>query len=169
MYSRFFLLSNWNTIPQLLFEFLSNTPEILPEMQVADSYSPIEEWTANLSRNTPICLEDSVLPDIHTPTPTNSPFWVEEATTPPTTPLNPMQCVEAAYSRTTTPGSHGPTHYFSKKLRQRILVSRQKRKSRSDATTPSNVVVSLQKQKLLETAVTGILRLDDSNNKGDSQ
>ena len=149
-------------------EYLSNTPEILPEMQVADSYSPIEEWTANLSRNTPICLEDSVLPDTHTPTPTNSPFWVEETTTPPTTPLNPLQCVEATYSRTTTPGSHGPTSYFSKKLRQRILVSRQKRKSRTDTTTPSNVVVSLQKQKLIETAVKGIFKLDDSN-KGDSQ
>ena len=148
-------------------EYLTNTPEILPDIVVADTYSPIEDWTANLSRNTPICLEDSVLPDTNTPTPTNSPFWVEETTTPTTTPLNPLLCVEATYSRTTTPGSHGPTTYFSKKLRQRILVSRQKKKSRSDSATPSNVVVSLQKQKLVETAVRGIFQLDDSN-KGSS-
>ena len=124
----------------------------------------IEEWTTNLSRNTPVCLEDSVLPDTNTPTPTNSPFWVEEPNTPTTTPINPLMCVEATYSRTTTPGSHGPATYFSKKLRQWILVSRQMRKSKSGSATLSSVVVSLQKQRLVETTVKGILQLNDSSN-----
>ena len=141
-------------------ETLSLTPEILPDMQINDDYSPIEDWTTNLSRNTPVQFEESVLSDIKTPTPTNSPFWTE----PTPSPTNPLTIVEATYSRTTTPDfQHGPTTYFSKKLRQQIILSRQRRKSRASSQTPQNVVISLKKQRLIATSIQGIAKLDDSN------
>ena len=49
----------------------------------------------------PVLLEDSVLSDIKTPTPTNSPFWIE----PTPSPTNPLTIVEATYSRPATPDS----------------------------------------------------------------
>ena len=112
----------------------------------------------------PVLLEDSVLSDIKTPTPTNSPFWVE----PTPSPTNPLTIVEATYSRPATPDSnHGPTTYFSKRLRQQILISRQRRKSRAASESPRNVVFSLKKQRLIATTIEGIAKLDDSNSGND--
>ena len=102
-------------------ETLSLTPEIIPDIAVNETYSPIEEWTVNLSKETPARLEDSILSDIKTPTPSNSPLWVEEDINPQT-PINPLNFVEATYSNPTTPASHGLTSYFSKKLRQKVLL-----------------------------------------------
>ena len=79
-------------------------------------------------------------------------------------PINPLNLVEATYSRPTTPGSqHGPTTYFSKKLRQQVRLSRQGRKSKTSFKTPSNVVLSLKKQMLIATTIQGIAKIDDSN------
>ena len=143
-------------------ENLSMTPEVLPDIVFNENYSPIEEWTANLSKETPARNEDSILSDIKTPTPSNSPFWVVEDQVTPKTPVNPMDFVEATYSRPSTPAFHGPTHYFSKRLRQKIFLSRQG-KSKKTSEKPSNVVFSLEKQRLIATTVKGIARMDKSN------
>ena len=74
----------------------------------------------------------------------------------------PYSPISLACSPTTTP--HGPTTYFSKKLRQKVLLSRTKRNSRSSSSKKSaSKTFSSNTQKLIATQVTGISRLDVSS------
>ena len=128
-------------------------------------------WGIELSSTTPQPREDSILSLVETPTPTHSPspFWTNSSH--PTTPqlLEPSSIVEAIYSQGSASSSrHGPTVYFSKKLRQKIMVSRgirrNDRSSSSSNRTPRTF--SPQIQRLVATEIEGIARLNESNRDG---
>ena len=40
------------------------TPKIVPDREFVETYSSIEDWTAKLSKTTPVCLGDSIFPDV---------------------------------------------------------------------------------------------------------
>ena len=139
---------------------LVRTPQILPDVIIEESFSPIEDWSINLSKTTPSPREISVLPDIVTPPQSNSPFWISPGNELTKSALQPRP-ISLACSPTTTP--HGPTTYFSKKLRQKVLLSQTKKNSRSSSSKKSSTI-STKTQKFLATQVAGIARLDLSSN-----
>ena len=80
----------------------------------------------------------------------------------PHTPNNPTPIAVKPSSRVSTPGTdHGPTFYYSKKLRQQILVPREKKKSGPTSKSRKKTVVatSQPKQQLLAEMLQGIVRL----------
>ena len=123
-----------------LLEPATGTPEILPDRAFFETDSPIintvdryvietyspNDWGIELSSTTPLPREDSLLPDVITPT-NDSPFWTKSSPNSAQTPTMPIpsSIVEATYSQRSTPDSRqGSSVYFSKKLRQKILISR---------------------------------------------
>ena len=129
------------------------TPEI-------ETDSPSEDWGIELSKTIPLPREESLLPDVPTPV-HDSPFWIDSSpnsTQTPTMPV-PSSLVESTYSRNSTPDSrHGPSVYFSKKLRQKVLISRGKKRNcgSSFSMKPSNAQFSPQIQRIIAAEVQGV-------------
>ena len=111
------------------------TPKIVPGREFTETDSPIvntvdrylvetnspRDWGIDLSSTTPMPREESLLSNIPTPT-HDSPIWTNSSpnSTQTTTLPIPSSMVEATYSQGSTPDSrHGPSVYFSKKLRQK--------------------------------------------------
>jgi len=156
------------------------TPEIVPDRQYVVTDSPIvntvdryvetnspSDWGVELSSTTPLPREEYLLSTI--PNPTNdSPFWTDSSPSSAQThpvPI-PSSMFETMYSQGSTPDSrHGPSVYFSKKLRQRILISRGKKRNsgKSISNNAPSGRFSPQIQRLIAAEVSGITRLDTSN------
>ena len=148
------------------------TVQILPDRDEMPSDSPIvntidryenvlspSDWGVQLSTATPTPREDSILPTVPTPPTNNSPFW---ESSPYMSPF-PLRVVTANYSQSRTPSSgHGPTPFFVNQLRQRVLQSRERR--RNDDPSNARPQFSPQIQRLIVAEVSGIARLNNSNN-----
>ena len=159
--------ANSPTVPcsdPLSLQILPDREDVIsdsPIVNTIDRYEAIlspSDWGVELSTNTPTPREASILPTVPTPPTNNSPFW---ESSPNVTPF-PLRVVTASYSQSRTPSSgHGPTSYFSKKLRQRVLLSRGRKKKDESSNTSSRF--SPQIQRLIVAEVSGIARLDSSN------
>ena len=125
-----------------LFQPNSSSEKIIPDT-ATPSYSPIEEWTQNLSKTTPQTTTREILPD-YPPTPeNNSPFGEP------------------------TPNNSGNTRYFSKKLHRTVTVSRGKKKSSSAVISKKkskSTQISGEKQRLI-TSMLGIVPLETSTDQ----
>ena len=123
-----------------LFLQNSGSEKIVPD-SATPSFSPIEEWTQNLSKTTPQTCTREILPDCP-PTPENNSPIGEP------TPENPN------------------TRYFSKKLQRSVTVSREKKRSSSAISKrkTKSTQISGEKQRLISTML-GIVPLGSSTDQ----